>query len=308
MSERALTVFLHGLLEGRLAPVAPVRDGTALARLLEEPAPVFEKLLNAHVDALLSGWSGGATLRPENIPATALWVGAALNNLAWSASRSDPSLLNVTLRLARALPLAGDTEAALAYHSLLRHLDPQALAEDWQPVVTLLLERSPLTAAFLPRVVEKFDWPHLLALLRYRAIQVALRDHLLALPLEPAVCLEVGRLLEGLLEHGGPQLRPFVLAFYEADCAFRREVSQRQPYWPLFDQVRAARISSDARVRRNANRLLARYRPLAALLADTATLRLYTRLDHLFLIQIGDLMRDSATQVSFRHIERRTQR
>jgi hypothetical protein len=315
MSERSLAIFLHGLLEGRIAPAGPVRDAAMLRRLTERPAPALQALLGAHLDALLAGWPGGPALRPAAIPAAALWAGAALNNLAWSAARADPRLLTATLRMVEALPAASSAEAALAYHSLLRHLVRIDAPQDWLPVARQLVARSPLTAAWLPRIGEQFDWALLLDLLSHPPIRAALRDRLLSLLPRPEALsqgridtdiamanAETGRLLAGLLEHGGLSWRPFVLALYEADCALQRRGDDERPQWPLLDRLRAARASDDPLLRRNAQRLLARYGPLAGLLADERLVRPYLYLDAHFLEQIGALLPPPAARVKLRRV------
>ena len=303
MSERALAIFLHSLLAGRIEPDGPVRAGAVLARLAERPAPALQALLGAHLDALLSTWPDGAALRPAVVPASALWVGAALNNLAWSAAHADPRLLTATLRMVQALPAAPDAESALAYHCLLRHLEHTSAAQDWLPVARMLVERSPLTAAWLPRLDEQIDWALLLELLSRRSIGAALRDRMLELLPPPETIgrarieteiakanAESGRLLAGLIEHGGACWQSFVLAFYEADCARQRRGTEERPEWPLLDQLRAARTSDDPLLRRNAERILARYRPLAALMPEERLLHPYIYLDVRFLEQIGALL------------------
>lgn len=315
MSERALAIFLHRLIEGRLEPTAPVRATTMLEQLGERPAPALCDLLGAHVDALLAGWTGGMALRPATIPTSALWVGAALNNLAWAAKHADPQLLTATLRMVQALPAAADAGAALAYHGLLRHLDYASAMQDWLPVARQLTERSPLTAAWLPRIDERLDWALLLELLDHYPAKAALRDRLLALLPAPEALgrgliesdiaianAEAGRLLAGLLEHGGTPWRPFVLAFYEADCALQRRGDKEHPIWPALDHARTARVSDDPLLRRNAERLLARYRPLAGLLADETLVRPYLYLDGRFLEQIGALIPPAAARLRLRQL------
>ena len=301
MSTRSLAIFLHRLLAGALEPVGPVSDSATLTRLVEQPAPVLQTLLGAHVDALIGGWPDGALLRPRTLPATALWAATALNNLVWALQRPDPRLLTVTLRLAQALPAATDPATALAYHSLLRHLDRLELASDWLPVARLLVARSPLTAAWLPRREEQLS-PVLLDLLRQPPVQVALRDRWLGLlpdlaavrrtvSLECATAnAELGSLLGALLEHNA-EWQPLALAFYEADCLLQRQGSREQPTWPGVTALgTAARYGADARQRRHAERVLARYRPLVALLADEALVRPYLHLDGRFLMLVADMM------------------
>lgn len=301
MSERALGLFLQRLLESRMQPVAPVQDAALLHRLVGQPAVALAQLVSAHVDALLSELPAGFTLRPATIPATTLWVAAALNNLVWSVQHPGKRLLTVTLRLAQALPPATDLSAVLAYHSLLGHLDDLTgdltVAPNWQAIVTLLLERSLLTAAWLPRISQPFDWPQLLALLQHPPLQVALRDRLLRLPHTPDINREVSRLLAGLLAYGGPAMHPLVLTVYEADCRLQRSGSREQPTWTILEQITSMRGSNDPLERRNAERLLLRYRPLAALLDQPALLRPYTHLDARFLTRLADLLPTGAAQL-----------
>lgn len=301
MTARSLALFLHRLLAGDLAPEGPVADAATLAGLAERPPQPLRELLGAHVDALLSGWPDGLSLRPEALPATALWAAAALNNLAWAAARPDSRLLSVTLRMAQALPVAADGPAALGYHSLLRHLDRVEPAPGWAPVTLQLAVASPLTAAWLPHLDRQLGWELLLELLARPPARAALRDRWLGLaPSADEVRrtlsaeraranAEVGALLAGLLERG-EAWRPFVLAFYEADCAMLRRGGEERPSWPLLEQLRAARASADPRQRRHAERALARYRPLADLLTEPALLRPYLRLDGRFLAEIAALL------------------
>lgn len=307
MSARPLVIFLHSLLAGRLDPVGPVGDNATLDRLVARPAPELQALLTAHIDALLAGWPGGVALRPPVVPAAVLWVGAALNNLAWAAdsqhsaaSRPDPSLLDVTLRLVRALPTASGLAAALAYHSLLRHLERLDAAPEWRPVAEELVARSPLTAAWLPWPAPPPRPDPLPALLAYRPVQAAMRDRWLGqAPAADEVrrglsvgCAAanaaVGEQLARLLA-AGPQWQPFVLAFYEADCALQRHGDGTRPAWPLIEQLLTARVSPDPRQRRNAERTLGRYRPLAGLLSNPNALRPYLHLDGRYLEQVGAL-------------------
>jgi hypothetical protein len=300
MSEYALAQFLQRLLADELAPAGPLRDGAVLVLLIEQPAPVLQQLLGLHLDAMLARWPGGAALRPAAIPATALWAAAALNNLAWAATRPDPRLLTATLRLADALPAAETLEAALAYHCLLRRLDGQAPGADWQPVVRRLLDRSPLTAAWLPSLGERLRWPLLLELLQPPPLRAALRDRLLGLLPAPEALsridgdtalanAEAGRLLAGIAEHGGPAWQPFLLELYEADCLLGRRGSDERPTWPHLEWIRQARLNDDKLLQRRAERLLERYRPLVPLLADPELVRRYLYLDGAFLQQIAAL-------------------
>ena len=257
MSTRSLATFLHRLLVGECAPIGPVRDSATLARLVEQPAEQLQALLGAQIDTLLAGWPGSGHLRPHAIPSAALWVAAALNNLAWAVGRPDPRLLTVTLRLVQALPPANDPAAALAYHSVLQHLASIDTPQDWKPVVQQLLTRSPLTAIWLPRLDEHLAWDVALALVGHAPVQAALRDRWLALlPDVVAVrymlsseCaelnVEIGLLLAALLKRGDGW-QPFVLAFYEADCAMQRRGSLDRPVWPTLALLGAMRSSPHA--------------------------------------------------------------
>jgi hypothetical protein len=302
MSERALATFLHNLLAGRHETIGPVRDAATLQRLLEQPAPLFHDLLSAHVDALLAGLPGGAALRPAALPTTTLWLAAVLNNLVWAGRVADPQLLNVSLRLAGALPPAHDLPAALAGHSLLQHLARITLPADWRPVRGELLARYPLTAAWLlPRCGEQPDWTALQALLEPPPLQALLRDRWLSLApgstdtgmhaWDLALAnAEIGALLEGLLAADASWLA-FVLEFYEADCELQRRERAGQLEWPLLAQLRSARHDRDYIQRRRALRSLDRYRPLAGLLRrDSRLLRPYARLDPRFLVQLAELL------------------
>jgi hypothetical protein len=272
----------------------------------------LQRLLREHTHQLLAGWPAGALQQPESIPSVALWVGAALNNIAWAGSRTEPRLFTITLRMSRALPAASSVEAALTYHSLLRHIETMRPAQEWQPVIRALLERSPLTAAWLPRVSDALEWSLLLDLLTHHPVRAALRDRILALLPQPVATnlhaldtptavanAEVGRLLEGLLQQGGAAVQPFVLALYEADCMVQRRGSDEHPEWPLMTNLHAARHDHDPLLRRNANRVLARYRPLAALLGDEALLRPYTYLDGRFLEHISNLLSHPTARLRF---------
>lgn len=304
MSTRSLAIFLHKLLAGELAPAGPVSDSATLNQLVERPAPQLQRLLGAQIDHMLVGWPGDGIPRPQGVPSTALWAAAALNNIAWAQTRPDPRLLTVTLRLAQALPAATDADTALAYHSLLGSLAQVNLAEDWLPVARLLIARSPITAAWLPRLDEAFNWDLLLELLHCPSLQLALRDRWLSLlptgddvrRTVSAGCAtanaELGRLLGTLLEHGNGW-QPFVLAFYETDCLIQRQGSREDPSWPLIAGLSAARGSSDPRQRRHAERVLARYRPLVALIGKETLLRPYLYLDGRFLTLIADLLPES---------------
>ncbi|NTV64655.1 MAG: hypothetical protein HGA65_14140 [Oscillochloris sp.] len=294
MSIRTLAIFLQRLLAERIEPDGPIGAAEALDRMLAQPPPALQPLLTSHIDALLAGWPGAATLRPVTAPAAALWAGVALNNLAWSVTRPDSRLLEITLRLARALPPADDLPAQLAYHSLLRHLERLTPAPDWHPVVRELLARCPLTSVWLPRVDPSHGYERLLPLLAHAPLRVALRDRWLSLAPSAdevrrglsadraAVSAAVGGLVGQVLA-AGPQWRAFVLGFYEAECVLLRCGDPGRPHWPLLEQLRAAQISADPRQRRHAERALVRYRPLSQLLIDESALRPYLYLDARFL-------------------------
>jgi hypothetical protein len=232
-----------------------------------------------------------------------LWVAAALNNLAWAQTHPDAHLATLTLRLTGALPPAATLADDLAYHSLLRHLPRRTPGEEWQPAVSRLLERSPLTAAWLPQVGPDINRDLLLKELAGCAIQRMLRDRWLDLLPHPETLahgridsgiaranVEIGRMLDVLLEYGGQDWLPFVLSFYEADCNLQQRGRNARLAWPLLDHIRTARVSNDPLVRRNAERLLARYRPLARLMADETVTRPYLYLDGRFLEQIALLL------------------
>ncbi|WP_124681924.1 hypothetical protein [Candidatus Viridilinea mediisalina] len=300
MSHHNLARFLERLLLGHAAPVGPVDDRVTIQQLVLAPPTALQRLLGAHVDALLAAWPGAAALRPHSIPSTTLWLAAALNNLAWAAERPDPRLLGLTIHLARALPTARDGATALAYHSLLRYV-PQLLPHsDWLPVVRLLLTSSPLSEAWLPRRARLR--PLLLELLGQPSIQMALRDRWLSLwpdlataqatvPLTQATAnVELGGLLGDLLEHDQAWQR-FILSFYEADCYLQRQGDHAQPSWPVLVALgQAAQTSNDVRQRRHATRTLTRYQPLATLLQDERRVRPYLYLDGRFLSLVADLV------------------
>jgi hypothetical protein len=91
--------------------------------------------------------------------------------------------------------------------------------------------------------------------------------------------VELGRILEGLSEHGGAAGTRWLLALYEADCLLQRQGSEESPTWPLLRWLHAARYSSDPLERGNARRVLARYYPLLPLIDQEHPLRPYTRLE-----------------------------
>jgi hypothetical protein len=312
MSEYALATFLHTLLTDTPRPVGPIREPGLIQRLVTQPAPPLQQLLSTHIDALLADLPGGAAIRPDTVPATALWVGAALNNLYLSSTRPDARLLTITLRLVDALPAATTCDAALAYHSLLRHLAGWSPAQEWQPVAHRLLDRSPLTALWLPYVSEHVSWTVACDLLQSNALRVLVRDRLLSL-LPPPEALAAGRIdstvaranqragqvLEALLEHGGDAWLPFVLECYEADCERQRRGTEAHATWPLLTLLHQTQRQSDSLQRRNARLLLDRYRPLAALIDDETVFRAYNRLDGPFLTELGLLL---AAHIRFRRV------
>lgn len=302
MTTRALATFLHRLLTGKLDPDGPVGSSTTLAQLMERPAPALQALLVSHIDTLLASWPDGSNLRPTAISSATLWAAAALNNLAWSVTHPDPQLQIRSLRLVQALSPATDLASIIAYHSVLRHINQLDPDPAWQPVAHELIARSPLTALWLPRIDGPLSQETLVDLLTQRPLRSILRDRWLSLtPNADEVrrgistsCATanatVGTLLGQLLTCG-EHWRPVVLSFYEADCALQQQGNRNHPTWPMIEQLRMARISIDPRQRRNAERLLTRYRPLAALLAEEAALRPYLQLDVRFLVQIGTLCR-----------------
>lgn len=301
MSQRSLAMFLHNLLAGELAPVGPVNDSATLNRLVEQPAPTLQALLGAHRDALLAGWPAGDGVPPRRLPAAMLWVAAALNNAAWAVRRPDPRLLTITLRVSEAIPPAADADEALAYHSLIRHVARLNLADDWRCVAQRLIERSPLTSGWLPRCNSTLS-PLLIHLLRCYPVQADLRDRWLTIlpdeqsarhTLPSAVAMvnaELGQLLRDLLAFD-PVWQPFVLAFYEADCAFQRRGSVEKPTWPVLEALgAAARQERDPVRRRYAQKTLYRYAPLVDLMADEACIRPYLYLDVQFQTLVADVV------------------
>lgn len=298
---RTLALFLQRSLSGSLHAVGPLDEEALLMRLVHTPPVALQPLLEAHVDALIGGYRDGATIRPTSLPATTLWVAALLNNLAWATQHPNDRLLTVSLRLVRALPPAPDMNAALAYHSILCRLDDLAPPATWQPVVRLLLIRSPLTAAWLPSLDAAFDWALFEQMLEQLPLRFALFDRWLALlpdPADPQALTtqraranhELGRLLGALLQRD-PQWQPLVATFYEADCHRQRRGDEAHPTWPLLDALRASRQSNDPRQRQHAKYASERYRPLVALRTNPALLRTYSRLDSRFLEQIGEVVR-----------------
>lgn len=342
MSERFLAHFLHwlGAQHGTerenghgLSTTGAVADPAVLEHLLAQPAPMLHTLLSAHTDALLATWPGGATHRPDTIPSSALWVGAALNNLVWAATHHpSPRLFTITLRMVQALPVADTPDAALAYHSLLRHLEhlPRPPGDDWQPVVNGLVRCSPLTAAWLPQMdrMDRMDrtnagaspWAVLLALLRVTAVWAALRDRWLALlPLPDTVARQgipthlakanaaLGGVLRGLRDHGGPDGQHLLFTFYEMDCVLQRRGTPERPFWPLLDWLHVSLVSNDELVARNARQVLARYHPLAPLLVDERLSRPYRQLDGRFLVSLADMLpADREKRVRLRQVLHRT--
>jgi hypothetical protein len=187
MSERALGHLLYALLEhdrnGAVIATGAVSDPVTLERLVQHPPAPLQTLLSAHVTALLATWPGGAALTPSHLPAAAFWVAAAMNNLVWAATHPSKRLLSITLRLVESIPPAATCEAALAYHSLLRHMEyrPRPHDDHWEPVVAGLRKCSPLTGAWLPYRDSDYPWPQLLDLLREPPLYAALRDRWLSL-------------------------------------------------------------------------------------------------------------------------------
>jgi hypothetical protein len=315
MNEYALAMFLHTLLTDQPRPVGPVHDPALLRRLTAQPSVPLQHLLTAHIDLLLANLPGGTAMRPTAVPATALWVGAALNNLALGRTRSDARLLTITLRLTEMLPAATTRAAALAYHSLLRYLVVLPHGPDWQPVAHRLLARSPLTALWLPYAGEDLSWTVALDLLQHPVLWVLVRDRLLEL-LPPPELLNpdhidsdmaranqrVGQVLAALLDHGGPDWQPFVLELYEADCERQRRGPEERPTWPLLTLLRRAQRQGDALQRRNARLLLERYRPLASLLADETRFRAYSRLEGPFLSELGQLLPTRTVRMQFQRV------
>jgi hypothetical protein len=303
MSERALATFLHTLLADAPRPVGPIRDPVLFERLVAQPSAQLQNLLVAHSTTVRADLPGSEHLDAAAIPATTLWVGAALNNLALSATRPDKRTLTVTLRLTEALPPATSPAAALAYHSLLRHLVRWPPTPEWQPVAHRLLARSPLTALWQPHIGEQTDWNVMLALLACEPLRILVRDRLLGVLPPPERFQQqhldtqiaranatTGRILGALLEHGGAAWQPWVLAFYEADCARQRRGTEAEPVWPLLTWVRRAQRQGDALTRRNVDRVLARYVPLGELMRDEMVVRPYLQLDGRFMEQLGQVL------------------
>ncbi len=324
MSERALAHFLHALLEprrngtmGMVAASGVVVSAATLERLAADPAHALRALLSAHTDALLATWPGGAALRPATLPASALLVGAALTNMARAATHPSPRLLPITERLVDTLPAAATRDAALAYHSLLRHIEHVPIPhENWQTVVRALLHRSPLTAAWLPRLSPPGTdlplprasddplWPLLAGLLRDPLVEAPLHDRWLALlPPPDALAAQgvsiaqakanvlLGQLLDEVYAPDGAADNHALLRFYEADCMLQRHGSREDASWPLLRWLASALHSGDELEWRKAHNVLARYRALHPLLEYPPLLRRYAHLDGRFCAELGALLR-----------------
>lgn len=309
MSVPTITLFLHALLHGSTHPTDAIRDAEWLRQLLCHPPATLVPLVQAHLEVWLAELPKGAELRPATVPASVLWVAAVLNNLAVRHTHTNPRLLTITLRLSEALPPAATLEAALAYHSLLRHLStlwPHDIGEweqgdaAWETVVRRLVVRSPLTALCWPFGTEHLDWQVVMMLLKYRPLSVLVWERLLELL--PADMTEpqlqdrrmaranarAGDLLAALLAHGDRWGQHFVLTLYEADCERQRRDCTIGPTWPLLTLLRRAIRSDDTLIRSNARLLLKRYSPLVKL--PDALPRPYARLHTQFLYQLESLV------------------
>lgn len=301
---RSYATFLQGLLIDQVVVAAPLTDLARLDDLLTHPAPAFHDLLTAHVDALLDTWPNGVMLRPQSIPTTPLWLGVVLYHLAWLHDHPDAHLRTFTQRMIAVLPVAEDLATQIGYHSLIwawiraqRYL----LAASLQPLLRDLFARSPLSAVWFLHL-DVLPSPQMLSsLLTYAPVRAVLRDHWLDLGLRPAevrrglrpervaASAAVGRLLDQMLVLD-VVWRPRVLVFYEVECMLLREGDEDRPQWPLFDQLRLARLHGDARLRRLVERALERYRPLRTIMmTDAASLHPYIYLDVRFLEQIARL-------------------
>jgi hypothetical protein len=96
-----------------------------------------------------------------------------------------------------------------------------------------------------------------------------------------------------------------VLACYEADCFMQRRGNDEHPTWPLLEYLRVLRASDDVLQRRNAGRMLARYRTLVALLEAGAPLSRYLYLDGRFLQQVAHLLPSGAAHLNLRPVNAR---
>jgi hypothetical protein len=313
MSERALATFLHNLLTGPPRAVGPIRDPALLQRMVARPAPPLQTLLAAHMNALLADLAGGHQngLYPTAVPASTLWIAAALNNVALATGRPDDRLHTITLRLTAALPPAETHAAALAYHSLLRHLPRFTPSKDWDAVVHQMVQKSPLTALWLPWAEGDIDWQAALTLLAQPPLQRMVRDRLIGLLPPPDVLMRgriatdvarsnqmTGHLLAALLAHGGTDWLPLMLTIYEADCERQRRGTADNPEWPLLTLLHQAQQSGDPLQRRNAKWLLTRYAPLKEWLHDDPLFTPYFRLDVHFLTGLAPLL----PQLKFRRV------
>lgn len=303
MSQRALAQFLHTLLRGEVIASAPINHAPTLAQLVTHPPHPFERLLQEHVGQFLNELPGHTRPTIQTIPSLSLWVAAALNNLCWAQQHPDPRLLTITLRLVQALPSANQHDTAIAYHSILRFLHHLSPDPAWQPVVRALQQSNPLTAALWPHCDTHFQWPLFLDMMRIHAYQCLFRDRFLSLSCalrdDEQLSLDShvaqahahhGRLMSGILEHGGQDYYGLLLALYEADCALLRHGDMHHPTWPMLPHLGASRGSNDPLVRRNANRILRRYHALISLSATPALLHPYHALDARFIEQLATVM------------------
>ncbi len=301
---RSYATFLQGLLIDQVVVVAPLTDPARLEYLLTQPAPAFHDLLTVHVDALLATWPDGATLRPQSIPTTPLWLGAILYQMSSLHDHSDAHLLTFTQRMIAALPVAEDLATQIGFHSLIwawMRARRGILADHLQPLLRDLLARSPLSAVWFLHL-DVLSSPQMLSsLLAHAPVRAALRDHWLDLGLRPAevrrglqpervaASAAVGTVLGQVLALDAAW-QPWVLEFYEMECMFLRQGDEERPQWPLLEQLRLARMHGDARQRRLVERALERYRPLRTIMkSEAASLRPYIYLDVRFLEQIARL-------------------
>ncbi|WP_129628735.1 hypothetical protein [Candidatus Oscillochloris fontis] len=296
--------FLQRLLLDQVVVAAPLTDLARLEHMLTQPAFAFPYLFTAHVDALLETWPDGATLRPESIPPTPLWLGAVLYQIAWLHDHPDEDLITFTERMIAALPVAEDLPTQIGYHCLIwawMRAQRGIIADHLQPLLRDLLARSPLSAVWFLHL-EVLPSPQMLSsLLVYTPVRAALRDHWLNLGLRPAevrrglrpervaASAAVGTLLGQLLALD-VVWQPWVLDFYEVECMLSRQGNDERPQWPLLEQLRLARVHGDARQRRLVERAMKRYRPLHTIMkSEAASLRPYIYLDVRFLEQIARL-------------------
>lgn len=290
------------------ALTALVAEAATLREISGAPHPALSEAFGQCLSALLIEM--GADMDGIKAPALVFGLALAVNNCIaperWEqlAEKDDDAALHdeFTEALVAALPIARKTNAALAFHAVLRGASGAMarVSARRAALIRALIERSPLTAlwsmdVYTPSALEALAaellpgwtakqtsaaygwrsdsaWLKTIAmLLKDARIARWVRRRWLSMPETRHACRNVGLLLEALRRRGDS--RAFILDFYEAYDYFRAgtRAGRRQQggkrFWPVLEEIeKLLRAPGDddaaMRINRRGNEYFLKFRPL----------------------------------------------